>query len=150
MQDSSPSSKTMLMQQARSGTELHFALREHDAERAGMHLDLVIGDPNHPAIADFVIFKQSFKGLVLGKRNLAKEQPPHDTAEFLLSPIGVRHVIADGYGKGTWQLVLRGTAVPVGQKHSFLLTSSTGTYSFQFYRFNSAKQLWYFVLIPGS
>jgi len=142
--DAGITSEQLLMQQAKREKNLHFAIREHAAARAGKHLDLVIGDPSASEVADFVIFRQpSLTALQKGRKYLAQEQELHDTADFLLGPIGVTNVIEEGYGKGTWKIVARGNVEQVENKHSFILTSSK--FQFQFYRFNPTQRRWYLV-----
>ncbi len=132
------SSEEYLMTQANAGKPLKFSIREHAAEKAGKHLDIVIGAPDSEFVADFVIPKPKCLSELEGTK-LALVQPPHFTSEYLLDELNNEHVIEEGYGKGMWKTILKGEAQQQGNKHSFAL--SGGRFLFKFYKMEEKKWL---------
>ncbi len=121
-------SETILFFQSGKGA-MRFALRRHQADKAGLHFDLVIGNPYSLLVADFAIPKpKSLNQVGIKNGNLALVMGPHSTEIFLLDEIGVEHIIAEGYGKGTWETVLKGDVLRVGNKHEFVLMSENYKY----------------------
>ena len=120
--------ETILYFQSGKGA-MRFALRRHQADKAGLHFDLVIGNPNFPLVADFVIPKpKSLDQVGIKNGNLALLMEPHSAEIFLLDENGVEHVITEGYGKGTWETVLKGDALRVENEYEFILMSENYKY----------------------
>lgn len=127
-------SETLLKKQSKSNI-LEFSIREHNAEDAGKHLDLVIGSPNSDYVADFFIPKTDLEK----EKRLALESDPHSTEKFLLDEVGNEHKIKKGYGKGTWTTTIKGTAKKTGEDE-YTLTSKD--HKFKFLKFKSDPKKW--------
>lgn len=133
-----PSEETLMKQASKCSTNLEFALREHHAGR--MHIDLTIGCRDYANVADFVIPKPKKLSELIGSK-LAIPQPEHSMQEYLHATIGMEHIIKEGYGKGVWTTVLKGSAKQVGDKHSFILTDTENKYKYTLKKFGENKWL---------
>ena len=134
--------ETTLMTQAKQDPlHLVFAFRLHLADKKGPHLDLCLGLESEPTVADFVIPKcTSLQDLLaIEGKVLAIPMIPHDTDPYLSKSEGFSKPLLEGYGKGTWTIIAKGTAVQKGDHRSFTL--SHPKFTLQFY--HRELTVWY-------
>lgn len=118
--------ESTLMNQAKMG-RLEWAIREHNAEKRGPHLDLVIGLPMVVMVPDFAIqngiktLTDLIGALSAGRKVSAFPMELHPSDPYLTRRVGYTKIEPLGYGAGPFKIVDKGYAVQKGDHHSFFL-----------------------------